>query len=114
LILAQLAGRVQANEIYHGTHMRVQQQNLGNGQCWTPLFLENVQANTPIAIDIGMKDLCSECNLHSSDRQKLFPQWVSLLTHNFSSHCIPDLLVTFTNYKPQKKGKNVPISVRTT
>jgi hypothetical protein len=53
--------------------MRVQQQNLGNGQCWTPLFLENVQANTPIAIDIGMKDLCSECNLHSqTDKNFIF------------------------------------------
>ncbi len=41
------------------------QTNLGNGQCRTPLFLENVQANTAIAIDVGMKHLCSKCNLHS-------------------------------------------------
>ncbi len=38
--------------------------HLWNGQCRTPLLLENIQANTPIAIDVWMEHLCSKSNLY--------------------------------------------------
>lgn len=44
---------------------RLLNSNLGYGESRAPLLLQNIQANATIAIDIWVKDLCPECNLHS-------------------------------------------------
>lgn len=44
-------------------------QNLGYCQGRTPLLLQNVETNTTIAVDIWVKNLCSECNLENKITQ---------------------------------------------
>jgi hypothetical protein len=39
------------------------QQYLANGQCWTPLVLQNVEANTTIGIDVAVINTSREMDL---------------------------------------------------
>lgn len=39
---------------------------LGYGQGRAPLFLQNVKANAAIAVNVRVKHLCPECNLHKT------------------------------------------------
>jgi len=38
------------------------QQNLTNRQCWTPLVLENIQADTSVRVDVAVVDACGKVN----------------------------------------------------
>ncbi len=38
------------------------QQYLGDGECWAPLLLENVETDTTRGIDVGVVDLGLECH----------------------------------------------------
>lgn len=38
--------------------------DLGYGEGRAPLLLQNIEANATVAVNIGMKDLCPECNLN--------------------------------------------------
>lgn len=42
---------------------------LGYGKGRAPLLLQNIKTNSPIAIDIGVKDLCPECNLYEPSKE---------------------------------------------
>lgn len=37
--------------------------NLGNGQRWAPLFFQNVETDTSVAVDVWMEYLSPKCNL---------------------------------------------------
>lgn len=50
--------------ISYGKACLDQNNNLRYGEGRTPLFLQNIKTNAPIAIDIGVKDLRPESNLH--------------------------------------------------
>lgn len=39
------------------------EQDLANGQCWTPLILQNVQANPAIRVDVTMVNACGKVDL---------------------------------------------------
>ena len=36
------------------------QQNLTDRQCWTPLVLENIQADTSVRVDVAVVDACGK------------------------------------------------------
>ena len=42
------------------------QQHFGNGQSGTPVVLEYVQADCPLAVDVTVVDSCPECYLSST------------------------------------------------
>jgi hypothetical protein len=39
------------------------EQDLANGQCWTPLVLENVQTDSSVRVDVAMVNACGKVNL---------------------------------------------------
>jgi hypothetical protein len=39
------------------------EQDFGNGQCRTPLVLENVQTDTSVGVDVAMVNACGKVNL---------------------------------------------------
>jgi hypothetical protein len=47
-------------DIYMSANMQVY---LGDGKSRAPLFLQNIQADAAIAVNIWMEHLCLECNL---------------------------------------------------
>jgi len=38
--------------------------HLGDSKSWAPLLLQNVKANTTIAVDVRVENLCPKSNLH--------------------------------------------------
>lgn len=38
--------------------------HLGDCKSWAPLLLQNVEANTTIAVDVRVENLCPKSNLH--------------------------------------------------
>lgn len=42
----------------------LKRNHLGNGQGRTPLFLQNIKTNAPVAVNIWMENLGSECHLY--------------------------------------------------
>lgn len=44
------------------------EQDLANGQCWTPLVLENVQTDTSVRVDVAMVNACGKVNLGRLER----------------------------------------------
>ena len=44
------------------------EENLGDGQCWGPLILENIQANWTVGVDIWVVNSCGEVDLSWLER----------------------------------------------
>lgn len=60
--------------------------DLGYGKGRAPLLLQDIKTNAPIAIDIGVEDLCPERNLHKPIqwREKLLT--IQQISNNLSSN----------------------------
>lgn len=45
-------------------------QDLADGQCWTPLILQNVQTDTTVGVDVTVVDTCREMDLGRLCKEK--------------------------------------------
>lgn len=39
------------------------EQDLANGQCWTPLVLQDIETDSPVGVDVAVVDTCGKVNL---------------------------------------------------